>query len=152
MSVFNSVKASIITRNDTAANLALINPVLARGELCAEIDTNKLKIGDGFNAYNDLEYIVGQTVISEGMFRFVGVATTEIENGSAANPQISGYDFSLKRVGDVIFYGSKEFVWADDQWNQIGDENIVINNNIIDLVQNPGDVLVLDCGSASNVL
>ena len=33
------------------------NPVLAQGEPAYELDTNKLKIGDGTNNYNDLPYL-----------------------------------------------------------------------------------------------
>jgi hypothetical protein len=45
-------------RRDTAANWASANPVLLRGEFGFEYDTNKLKIGDGFTAWNSLEYIL----------------------------------------------------------------------------------------------
>ncbi len=43
-------------RNDTAANWASANPVLAKGEIGLEIDTNKLKIGTGLATWNALEY------------------------------------------------------------------------------------------------
>jgi len=43
-------------RNDTAANWASVNPTLAQGELGLEIDTNKIKIGQGNVAWNDLAY------------------------------------------------------------------------------------------------
>lgn len=43
-------------RNDTAANWAQVNPTLAQGEIGLEIDTNKMKIGQGNVAWNDLPY------------------------------------------------------------------------------------------------
>jgi hypothetical protein len=43
-------------RNDTAANWTAANPVLAKGEVGIEIDTNKMKIGSGTDAWNDLAY------------------------------------------------------------------------------------------------
>lgn len=43
-------------RNDTAANWIAANPTLAQGELGVEIDTNKMKIGTGIGAWNDLPY------------------------------------------------------------------------------------------------
>lgn len=46
----------IITRNDTAAKWAEVNPVLKKGEFGVENDTNKFKIGDGTAAWNDLAY------------------------------------------------------------------------------------------------
>lgn len=54
---FNSVKATIVLRNDLAINWKNRNPILAKGELSAEIDTGLLKIGDGINSYNNLPYI-----------------------------------------------------------------------------------------------
>ena len=152
MATLNSVQANLSIRNDTSTNLGLRNPILKKGELCGEIDTFKLKLGDGLTAYNDLPYINGESIIAEGLMRFVGVATTEITDGSIFDPQISGYDFVNKQVGDVIFYDSKEFIWSGTQWEQFGDENFIVTPNVNDLVQNPGDVLVLNCGSASDVL
>ncbi len=43
-------------RNDTAANWQSKNPVLLKGEMGIELDTEKLKVGDGATAWNDLEY------------------------------------------------------------------------------------------------
>jgi hypothetical protein len=43
-------------RRDTAANWATANPVLAQGEPAIELDTGRLKFGDGTTAYNSLPY------------------------------------------------------------------------------------------------
>lgn len=53
----NSVRATLILRNDLAATWASRNPILAQGELGAEIDTGLLKIGDGTKHFNELGYI-----------------------------------------------------------------------------------------------
>ena len=53
----NSVKATLILRNDLAATWASRNPILAKGEIGAEIDTGLLKIGDGVSTFNNLNYI-----------------------------------------------------------------------------------------------
>jgi hypothetical protein len=39
-----------------ASSWALNNPVLAQGEVGAEIDTGQMKVGDGFTHWNDLPY------------------------------------------------------------------------------------------------
>lgn len=44
-------------RNDTETNWFNVNPTLARGEIGIEIDTNKMKIGDGSTAWNSLPYM-----------------------------------------------------------------------------------------------
>jgi len=45
-------------RRDTATNWSSANPVLLEGELGIEIDAtrNRIKIGDGSTAWNDLPY------------------------------------------------------------------------------------------------
>lgn len=43
-------------RNDTAANWASANPVLAQGEMGLETDTRQFKFGDGVTAWNSLDY------------------------------------------------------------------------------------------------
>ena len=45
-------------RRDTASNWTSVNPILAQGELGAETDTSKLKIGDGATAWTSLGYLV----------------------------------------------------------------------------------------------
>ena len=46
----------IQVRRDTAANWRIANPVLSQGEPGLEIDTNKLKYGNGTTLWNDLPY------------------------------------------------------------------------------------------------
>lgn len=56
--------AVIRIRRDTAANWTAANPVLALGELAAETDTLKLKLGDGATAWNALGYTTAAAVAS----------------------------------------------------------------------------------------
>lgn len=51
------VKASLILKNATSNEWGILNPILLKGELGIENDTKLIKIGDGINHYNDLEYI-----------------------------------------------------------------------------------------------
>lgn len=44
-------------RNDTAANWTSKNPVLLKGEFGIEIDTNKVKVGNGVDTWTNLAYI-----------------------------------------------------------------------------------------------
>jgi len=44
-------------RGDTAAEWALINPVLAEREFAIETDTHRMKIGDGTTPWNSLTYL-----------------------------------------------------------------------------------------------
>lgn len=51
-------------RRDTKARWAEINPVLMEGEVGLEIDTQNIKMGDGEHAWNDLEYGVGYSNVT----------------------------------------------------------------------------------------
>lgn len=64
------VKTQILLRNDSKANWEQYNPVLAAGEVGVEFDPSKpsaagqsserkIKIGDGFTPWNDLDYFGG---------------------------------------------------------------------------------------------
>lgn len=53
----HSVNATLIIRNDTASAWRTKDPILAKGEIGAEIDTGLLKMGDGSKTYSQLEYI-----------------------------------------------------------------------------------------------
>lgn len=49
----------ILLRRDTPTGWATKNPVLGPGEMGYEIETGRLKIGDGVTAWNSLPYYVG---------------------------------------------------------------------------------------------
>ena len=56
------LKARIALRNDTKENWTSVNPVLLKGEIGIETDTNQMKAGDGTTAWNNLEYLNGGEV------------------------------------------------------------------------------------------
>ena len=69
---------TILLRNDTAANWTTENPVLSKGEVGIEIDTNKFKIGDGVKTWAQLSY-AGTVVAASstnGKIKIDGVDTT----------------------------------------------------------------------------
>lgn len=69
---------TILLRNDTATNWSTENPTLGKGELGIEIDTAKIKIGDGATAWNSLDYagIVVSGSATNGHITIDGVDTT----------------------------------------------------------------------------
>lgn len=90
-----TLKTRILLRNDTAANWeANKTTVLKKGEIGIEIDTNKMKIGDGVTAYGNLKYFGGEAalnfeVIPTGEETDIQAITaaigdTEIHNGDTA--------------------------------------------------------------------
>ena len=51
------IKTTFKFRRNLASYWKKKNPVLAEGEPCFELDTGKLKIGNGTTAYKDLPYV-----------------------------------------------------------------------------------------------
>ena len=102
-----TLKTRILLRNDTAANWgANKTTILKKGEIGIEIDTNKMKIGDGVTAYGNLKYFGGEAalnfeVIPTGEETDIqaitaAVGDTEIHNGDTAivKRAIAGDKFS----------------------------------------------------------
>ena len=50
-------------RVDTFSDWSSLNPILARGQSGYEIDSGKLKIGDGISNWNDLDYVTSPNII-----------------------------------------------------------------------------------------
>ena len=57
MAITNTLKARLMTAAKTAANWATTTQIPLVGELCVEIDTLKIKIGNGIDTFANLEYI-----------------------------------------------------------------------------------------------
>ena len=56
---------------------------------------------------------------------FLGVTTTNISTGTpntTATVSISGSNVTAA-AGDVVLYGSQEYVWGNSKWNLLGDES-----------------------------
>ena len=58
------LKTTFKLKRGTEARWAEVNPVLAQGEPGFVYDTNRLKVGDGITAWNDLPYIDGKREVS----------------------------------------------------------------------------------------
>ena len=57
---------------------------------------------------------------------FRGVSTTAFTDGGDENPTVNGSAVTTKRVGDVYFYGTHQFIYgADSKWHQLGSLDIL---------------------------
>ena len=90
-----TLKTRILLRNDTAVNWETNKTtVLKKGEVGIEIDTNKMKIGDGVTTYGNLKYFGGEAALNFEVFPKgettdieainAAVGDTEIHNGDTA--------------------------------------------------------------------
>lgn len=96
-------------RGGEAANLAAVNEVPLRREVVVEIDTAKIKVGDGVTPYNDLAYVGGGggggglTHWSEAVSDVVPNATVAVASFTSNGPTANA-DAALvpKGIGAVL--------------------------------------------------
>ena len=89
-------------RRATSSNWTSTNPVLKGGEPGFEIDTNKLKIGDGITAWQTLPYIsgTGGTIGPTGPQGATGLSGTGDGSAGPTGPQgVTGSDGSTGATG-----------------------------------------------------
>lgn len=53
---------------------------------------------------------------------FLGTTTTAITDGAKTNPVVLGGSNKTVTSGNVVLYGSKEFVWTGSAWEELGNE------------------------------
>jgi len=95
-------------RNGTAAQWTAANPTLAVGEMGAETDTGKFKIGTGSTAWNSLAYAAVGTVTSVGQTftgGLVSVAGSPISTSGTLALTVGGTS------GGIVYFSSSS-TWA----------------------------------------
>ena len=116
------LKTTFKIRRGQSQVWADINPILADGEPGYELDTHRLKIGDGEKSWNELPYIGG--------------SSTEI-------PELQEY-VTKEELESLV----KAYIPSSEKENQVkvlSDGTMEINSlNITKLVQTEGDTLILD--------
>jgi len=96
-------------RNDTAANWVAANPILSRGEIGIEIDTNKMKIGNGTNSWNDVAYTGVDAaellpLISYNHSQGVASDTWSINHNLGFYPSVTVFDSAANEVEGAIVH------------------------------------------------
>lgn len=105
-------------RRDLAATWQLVNPILGEAEPGYESDTGKLKIGDGFNNWNDLVYFASLSLnVAGGLAQLDGgglvprnllpPATTSLPGALAASDKVK-----LDSLGSAAYAASTAFANA----------------------------------------
>ena len=81
-------------RRDDASVWTSVDPILAQGELGVELDTRKVKVGDGVNHWTDIDYLIdvgGYVTESQAVVNFVGEVNAQDFNASG---EINAQDFN----------------------------------------------------------
>ena len=91
-------------RRDTASNWTSANPILAQGELGAETDTSKIKIGDGTTAWASLGYLIdagdyltatSTNTLTNKTITFADNTLTGVVPTSAIGVTVQAYDANI---------------------------------------------------------
>ena len=87
-------------RRDTAANWTSANPILAQGELGAETDTDKIKIGDGTTAWSSLDYLIdtGGYLTSAAIGSTVQAYDATLLNDADIGVSVQAYDADTAKL------------------------------------------------------
>ncbi|UNH61317.1 structural protein [Synechococcus phage S-SZBM1] len=106
-------------RRDGAQQWANVNPILAQGELGIELDTSRIKIGDGVTPWNSLKYArpletesnTANTLVkrdADGNFEAGAITATLIGNAATATRLANARSFTLTgdMTGSASFDGS----------------------------------------------
>jgi hypothetical protein len=54
--------------------------------------------------------------------KFLGTSATAITDGATTNPITIGSTSTTVTSGNVVLYGTKEFVWTGSKWEELGNE------------------------------
>ena len=109
----NQLTVKIALRNDTAANWTSANPILLKGEIGIEIDTNKFKVGDGTTNWVSLDYFMGD--IAEILSGYMDKATyAGTKAGYVKAAENADKLTNAVTINGVSFDGSENITVADN--------------------------------------
>ena len=83
---------------------------------------NKLTIGSKSYDGSAAVTIAASDLGLASAMLFLGTTTTAITDGAKTNPVAIGGSNKTVTAGNVVLYGSKEFVWTGSAWEELGNE------------------------------
>ena len=146
------IKTTFLLRRGYEAVWQRNNPVLACGEPGFVIDRNRLKIGDGETAWNDLPYFGGESIKIEEITETVENLTNDINKITDLLGDSETENTLIYRIEslDNAINNSQEVEIIEVGTEEEPRKALVIKEvNVNKLVQNKNDTLVLYGGSAS---
>ncbi len=134
------LKVKITLRADSSSAWASVNPVLLKGEAGYEVDTGKLKFGDGTTKWSDLTYFVGNVDLSGYM------TLAEYKGSGAGVVKAADKLQTARKINGVGFDGTADITIKDNTKIPIsekGQKNGVAtldNNGLVPSTQLPSYV------------
>lgn len=157
-----TIKTTFQFRRGKAEVWAKNNPVLAAGEPAFELDTGKLKIGNGSDAYNNLPYLGADDVtlsgdditITRNGNTLILKGYQDAEIGTVPQKTESGMKWvSIMSADDVavLLEGKQDTLVSSEEKNKIkinDDKTMEITSVSVSKLDDSEDVLILNGGNA----
>ena len=151
------LKTKILLRNDVASNWAIANPILLKGEIGIERDTNKLKIGDGVKSWTQLPYFGGEIKLDGTTIAFnkdgkvslagmddIGVGYTPVADGDGGivwvkpsettveglSATVNALDARVEVVEGAISTQRQDITNINTKISELEDADILINTEL----------------------
>ena len=100
------IRTTFKFRRNLASYWKKKNPVLVEGEPCFELDTGKLKIGNGTTAYNDLSYINSDSIQIEIATKDIIGAVLSSDEKNQISVDESGHmevnEIGVEKLSDTV--------------------------------------------------
>ena len=104
----------------------------------ANIELKQFQFPNDENIYDIVDAGARQLIAElEEYTEYLGVTSTPIEDESTTNPITIGGESVEAKTGNIVNYGSKEFIWNGTMWQEFGD------------LSGLGDLAFADTASAS---
>ena len=142
-----TLKTKIIMRNDTAEKWRIKNPILDKGEIGVESNTNKFKIGDNATAWNDLAYAGADQAAIENIIAQNRDSLYKYTRTDASQSDADAIDAALGEntavQGDIVVitttvegstYEQSAFMYDGTQWaamtGKVDADKVILQNDI----------------------
>lgn len=142
-----TLKTKIIMRNDTAENWRIKNPILDKGEIGVESDTNKFKIGGNATAWNDLGYAGADEAVIENiiaqnrdnLYKYTRTDASQSDSDAIAaalggNVAVQGDIVVITTTIEGNTYEQSAFMYDGTQWaamtGKVDADKVILQDDI----------------------
>lgn len=109
----HELKVKIALRNDTKENWTKLDPILLKGEIGIETDTQKLKIGDGTSKWSELTYFGGD--VADLLTQYLDKTTyAGSKAGYVKASDTADKLTTVRTINGVAFDGTQNITIADN--------------------------------------
>ena len=118
-------------RRDSSSRWTAVNPILESGELGVELDTHKMKAGDGVLAWNLLPYIGGSD-------------TTALKSGDNVSELVNDVPYLVDGDVNQILIDGNYLSTGDNVSELINDANYLVESDVNQILNDGGYITGVD--------